>query len=63
LSSIEVLRNGVWVELTEQKEMEAALLKELQVRFNQAKDTPFTGEPLLSDIGKLGFGPSSNQIL
>jgi hypothetical protein len=63
LSSIEVLNNGVWVELTEQKEIEEALLKELQARFNQAKETPFAMEPLLSAVGALGFGPASGQIL
>jgi hypothetical protein len=63
LSSIEVLKNGEWVELTNQQEMEAALLKELQARFNQAKETPFAIKPLLLEAGAVGFGPSSNQIL
>jgi hypothetical protein len=63
LSSIEVFRNNQWIELTEQIEIEAALLQELDNRFNQACNTPFAVEPLLSDVGALGLGPASLKIL
>lgn len=64
LGSIEVQRSdGSWQELTEQHDIETALLEELEKRFNQASQTPFCTEPLLSDIGPLGTGKGSAQIL
>ena len=43
--------------------MELALLEENERRFNQARNTPFLMEPLLSEVGELGFGPASADIL
>jgi hypothetical protein len=63
LSSIEVQEAGEWIELTQQQDIEKALLRELRTRFNQASDTPFQSEPLLSLVGPLGTTEYANDIL
>jgi hypothetical protein len=64
LSTIEVQDlNGEWREVTEREPMETELLRELEVQFNQAANTPFQTEPLLSDLGPLGISDTSQQIL
>jgi hypothetical protein len=64
LSSIEVQDDsGKWVELTNQEEMEDALLQELSTRFNQAAGTPFSTEPLLSAVGPFATFDSASAIL
>jgi hypothetical protein len=55
--------NSHWEEITKQEEIEWAPLRELSQRFNQASETPFQTEPLLSLIGNLGTTPTSEQIL
>jgi hypothetical protein len=63
LCSIEVQQSGQWVELDTRLEIEAALLKELEGRFNQASDTPFCTEPLATLAGPFGNSEASKQIL
>jgi hypothetical protein len=43
--------------------METELLQELEIRFNQAANTPFQTEPLLSELGPLGISDISHRIL
>ena len=52
-----------WVERTDKAEIEAAVFGEAERRFNQASDTPFLQEPLLSMVGPLGTGPAAEAIL
>jgi hypothetical protein len=64
LSDIEVQdQSGQWVELTKQVDIEEALLHELSLWFNQAAETPFQTEPLLSTVGNVGTTPSADLIL
>jgi hypothetical protein len=64
LSNIEVQnQSGHWEEITKQEEIKRVLLRELSQRFNQASETSFQTEPLLSWIGNLGISPTSEQIL
>jgi hypothetical protein len=63
LSSIEVLSEGAWVELSEQADIERALQSELASHFNQAASTPFCQDPLLSDIGPYATMILANEIL
>jgi hypothetical protein len=64
LSSVEIQSNeGTWVELTDQSDIEEALLRELELRFNQASSTPFCGSPLLENIGRMGELPAAKSIL
>jgi hypothetical protein len=49
LSILRINDRQDWIEVTEKKDMEKALLKELQHRFNQAKATPFCMNPLLEE--------------
>jgi hypothetical protein len=60
---IEIPVAGEWIELTQRQDIEQALIQELSVRFNQAADTPFQSEPLLSTVGPLGTTDATGQIL
>lgn len=51
------------VELTNQTEIETALLQELKQCFNQAATTPFLQIPLIHDVGPLGTTDASRSIL
>jgi hypothetical protein len=62
LSMIKVQQGNDWIELTEKTEMENALFRELQDRFNQAKHTPFCST-LLDEIGPLGISGNALAIL
>jgi hypothetical protein len=55
--------DGNWTELTEKLEIETALLKENERRFNQANDTPFLVSPLFDLIGPLGIGQHADAVL
>jgi len=50
-------------ECTSREAIEAACLKENQVCFDQAKNTPFLEEPLFLLIGSMGEGPGVKSIL
>jgi hypothetical protein len=64
LSMIKIQHDQAWVEITEKKEMETALLKELRQRFNQAGKTPFCISPLLDAVGpSLGTSEEAQHIL
>jgi hypothetical protein len=52
-----------WIEVTEKEDMEKALLRESQQRFNQAKETPFCTNPLLEAVGPVGISDVAQQIL
>jgi hypothetical protein len=55
--------NYDWVEVTDKKRIEQALLDENQRRFNQACDTPFMTHPLYNAVGPLGIGKGAQDIL
>jgi hypothetical protein len=64
LSSVEIMTSeGTWEELTDQSEIEAALLKELESRFNQASSTPFCSYLLLEATGRMGESEAAKSIL
>jgi hypothetical protein len=63
LSLLRINNSQDWIEVTEKKDMEMALLRELQHRFNQAKETPFSTNPLLEAVGPLGTSDGATQIL
>jgi hypothetical protein len=54
LSLLRINDGQDWIEVTEKKDMEMALLRELQHCFNQAKETPFSTNPLMEAVGPLG---------
>jgi hypothetical protein len=55
--------NYDWVEVTDKKGIEQALLDENQRRFNQACDTPFMTHPLYNAVGPLRIGKGAQDIL
>jgi hypothetical protein len=54
---------GNWTERTDKIEIERALLRENERRFNEANDTPFLVSPLYDVIGPLGLGVHADAIL
>jgi hypothetical protein len=64
LSAIEVQdSDGNWIKLTSQSQIEDAILQELRSRFNQAINTPFSQEPLMTDIGPITTTSHAQEIL
>jgi hypothetical protein len=63
LSILRINDGHDWIKVMEKKDMEKALLKELQHHFNQAKETPFCTNPLLEAVGPLGISDVVTQIL
>jgi hypothetical protein len=55
LSMVKTREGDAWEEITEKRQMENALFRELRQQFNQAKSTPFCISPLLEEIGPLGI--------
>ena len=55
--------SGRWVERSSKLDLERACLQENNRRFNQARDTPFIQEPLLSLVGRFGEKAGAALIL
>jgi hypothetical protein len=55
--------NNEWTERTDRTDIEDAVFKEMDHRFNQAKDTPFLNGPLFELLGPLGTGEAAEAIL
>lgn len=55
--------SGNRVEVTKKEDIDKALCNENERRFNQAKDTPFLQEPLLTLVGSMGTGRAAEAML
>jgi hypothetical protein len=63
VQQVEVLEDGVYVEKTDQAEVEAALMDMVAQRFRLTEQTPFMQDPLLSSLGHLGLTATAQDIL
>ena len=49
---------GLWVEMNQKNNMEAALATKLTDHFSQSKNTTVLQQPLLDEVGHMGYGPA-----
>ena len=54
---------GNWEQVTDQKLITKALVQEYKTKYHQTEDTPPMNQPMVSQIGYLGLGHQTDEIL
>ena len=63
ISAIEVQINGVKTKITDQSEVESAIMNNNSARFHLTNETPMMQAPMVSQLGYLANGPLAQTIL